>query len=296
MTPPRDLLLLDGATGTELDRRGVDISLPLWSARAILDAPDELRGVHESFLDAGADAITTATFRTHQRNLALEEMGDRARELTLRAVEIAQQARDKVNPEALVFGSVAPLEDCYRPERAPDEETCESEHAELIEHLLEAGVDRILIETMGTNREAAAAAQVARRLTEPSNTPWMISFSTHSDGPPGALLSGEPVADLIPLCEGAAAIGVNCVAAPAILQQVELLNTMEHHTMPIIAYANVGEAAGDGNWISTDALDPQAYADYAMRWVEAGASIVGGCCGTRPETIRAIARRLERAV
>ena len=153
------ILLLDGATGTELGRRGVDISLPLWSARALLDAPKTLEAVHRDYLHAGADLITTCTFRTHRRSLAKGNLGDRARELTHRAVEIAQRARDAVNRKAKVVGSVAPLEDCYRADLAPPLQQCEAEHREIIGQLLEAGVDGILIETQNTLRESAAAAQ-----------------------------------------------------------------------------------------------------------------------------------------
>ena len=108
-----NILLLDGATGSELDRAGVDVAMPLWSANAILEAPEILKQVHIAYLEAGAEAIITNTFRTHERSLAKAGMGDRAEELTHKAVEIARHARDEVNTDALVFGSVAPLEDCY---------------------------------------------------------------------------------------------------------------------------------------------------------------------------------------
>jgi homocysteine S-methyltransferase len=115
-----DILLLDGATGTELDRRGVDIGLPLWSARAIIDAPEVLGEVHRAYLDAGAGAVTTNTFRTHARSLAKAGMESQAGALTHQAVAIARQACHDSNADALVLGSVAPLEDCYSPDRCPD--------------------------------------------------------------------------------------------------------------------------------------------------------------------------------
>jgi homocysteine S-methyltransferase len=287
------ILLLDGATGTELVRRGVDISLPLWSARAIIDAPQVLEGVHRDYLEAGADIITTCTFRTHRRSLAKASMGHRARELTRRAVEIAQRARDAVNPRAKVVGSVAPLEDCYRPDLAPPTEECEAEHREIIINLLDAGVDGILIETQNTLREASAAARHALELVKP-HAFWMISFCTRSDGPPNILLSGESLTDLLPSLSGAYAIGINCVAAPAIEAEVKLLRLLIPQETRISAYANVGKATAAGAWIATDAVNPDVYAQYAARWIAAGAGIVGGCCGTTPEMIGAIARSLGR--
>ncbi len=163
MTPGRQVTILDGATGTELERRGVDISLPLWSARALVAAPDVLADVHRDYLDAGADAITANTFRTHHRTLACEPDAPDATELTQTAVRIARAVRDEHKPGALVLGSVAPLEDCYRPDLAPGADDCAREHAQLIATLVEAGVDRVLIETMNNITETRAAVDAARR-------------------------------------------------------------------------------------------------------------------------------------
>ena len=103
------ILLLDGATGTELERRGVDISLPLWSARALLDAPQVLQDIHSDYLAAGANAITANTFRTHSRSLAKAGLGDQAGALSRQAGEIDNRARDEHNPDAIVLVSIAPL-------------------------------------------------------------------------------------------------------------------------------------------------------------------------------------------
>ncbi len=290
-TSPKPLLL-DGATGTELGRRGVDISLPLWSARALLEAPDVLHAIHHDFLAAGADAVTANTFRTHRRSLARAEMGDRAADLTRQAVGIAKAARDERKPDAIVLGSVAPLEDCYQPALAPDEATCRAEHAEMIGNLLDAGVDLVLIETMNNLPEARAAAREAQRLA-PSK--WIISFCTKSLGPAGILLSDEPLSDLLGELHDAYAVGVNCVAAPSVEAQVRFLRDALPDHVRIIAYANIGYADEAGNWVITDAVDPAQYAQYAQRWIDAGATIIGGCCGTTPATIQAIADRLIRA-
>lgn len=291
-----DILLLDGATGTELGHRGVDISLPLWSARAIIEAPHVLEGVHRDYLEAGADLITTCTFRTHARSLTKAGMGDRARELTTRAVEIALRARDAVNPRTRVVGSVAPLEDCYRPDLAPSAAACEAEHSVLIADLLAAGVDGVLIETQNCLREAGAAARVADELVSRTAADrfWMISFCTRSDGPPNILLSGETLTDILPSLHSAFAVGVNCVASSAVEAQVKLMRLLVPASIRIVAYANVGKATPQGEWLCTDAIDPEIYARYAARWIEGGCSIIGGCCGTRPDTIRGLAHHLGR--
>ncbi|MBT8484701.1 MAG: homocysteine S-methyltransferase family protein [Phycisphaerales bacterium] len=288
-TPVADadsILILDGATGTELARRGVDISLPLWSARALLDAPEVVEAIHRDYLEAGAGAIITNTFRTHRRSLAKAGLGDQARALTHRAVEIARATRDRVKPAAKVLGSVAPLEDCYRPDLAPSPQACMAEHAEIIQDLLDAGVDDIVIETMSARHEAAAAAAVADNLC-PGR--WMMSFCLKTDGPPGVLLQGATLVDMLPLLSGAHAVGVNCIDASKLTPQVELLRKLLPHRIRVAAYGNIGHADPDGSWTSSDALDPERYAAYARDWVRAGATIIGGCCGTTPETIRAMA-------
>ncbi len=276
-------LILDGATGTELDHRGVDIGLPLWSANALLadSAAEVLRQVHFDYLKAGADIITANTFRVHRRSLAKNGYGDRARELTHRAVAVAREAvgQRKAGKLSYVAGSIAPLEDCYSPHLVPPDAECRAEHSELIHHLVEAGVDILLIETMNTIGEAAIAA----RLAVITGIPAIVSFVCGADG---RLLSGESltVAAQVIAPLGVAALGVNCTATLAIgacLQELRLACEL-----PLIAYGNIGYADADGSWVCTDAIEPEAYARYAKTW---DAKIIGGCCGTTPEHIRRIA-------
>ncbi len=287
-----DILLRDGATGTELDRRGGDIGLPLWSARAIIDAPEVLGEVHRAYLDAGAGAVTTNTFRTHARSLAKAGMESQAGALTHQAVAIARQACHDSNADALVLGSVAPLEDCYSPDRCPDRSTCRREHELLIGDLVDAQVDLVLIETMCTARESLAAAQAAEAIT-PGR--WAISLCLDSTGPPGVLLDGTPLADIVDELSDAKFIGINCMAAPALAAQVAHVRHLLPDTMPVAAYGNVGHATDDGAWVSTDAVAPERYAAYAAQWISAGARIIGGCCGTTPETTAAIREVLSHS-
>ena len=154
-------LLLDGATGTELQRRGVDTGLPLWSARALIEAPEVLQAIHADYINAGADIITTNTFRTQRRTLERAGIGSRARELTQLAVQIAREAAQSVDRKIFVAGSISPLEDCYAPERVPPDGDLWIEHAELARDLAQAGCDLLLVETMNTIREAVIAARCA---------------------------------------------------------------------------------------------------------------------------------------
>ena len=281
------MLILDGATGTELDRRGVDVTLPLWSARAMIDAPEVLRAIHGDYLEAGADVIVTNTFRTHERSLSRAGLPGRSGELTRAAVEIARQARDAVKPEALVFGSVSPLEDCYSPELAPEAAVCRDEHARMIEDLLSAGVDHVLVETMCSARESLAAVEAARAHAQGR---WSISFCLDVNGPPGRLIDGTPLVELLPRLDGARYIGVNCVAATHLLQHLQSVEGRLPAGATLAAYGNVGVPDDVRGWVNTDAVDPDCYASHAREWARAGAGLIGGCCGTTPDTIRAIRR------
>ena len=281
----KSIFLLDGATGSELDRAGVHVGMPLWSANAILEAPEILKQVHIAYLEAGSQAIITNTFRTHERSLAKVGMGNRAKELTQRAVEIAQSARDEVNTDALVFGSVAPLEDCYKPKLAPLSKVCEEEHAKMIDHLVNAGVDLVLIETMCSAGELCAASIAAMERTDD----WAVSMCLKQDSI-GILLDGNPIAEFIPALARARFMGINCYPATTLAEQVAYLRSIAPAHMPIAAYGNVGYADDEGGWINTDAIDPERFAEYARKWVDAGASIIGGCCGTTPGTIAAIGK------
>ena len=286
----RNIFLIDGATGSELDRRGVDTSMPLWSAQAMLapDAPEILKQVHADYLYAGAEAITANTFRTHKRSLEKAGICNQAKELTQRAVAIARSACDETNPNALVYGSVAPLEDCYSPDLAPNMETCKQEHGQMIQYLVEAGVDLVLIETMCSAPEAIAAAEAAQAHAPNA---WAISFCLSTDGM-GVLLDGTPISDVIPEIDDAQFVGINCVPAPMLAEQVQHLRKLLPDHIPIAAYGNVGYTDEECGWVSTDAIEPTRYASYAMDWIEAGSSIIGGCCGTTPGTITAIRNEL----
>ncbi len=288
---PSAVQVLDGATGTELSRRGLDVSSSLFSARAVLEAPHIIEAIHREYLEAGVDAITTATFRTHRRSLAKAGLGERAADVTREAVELALKARDAVNADARVLGSVGPLEDCYHPQAAPRDDICAYEHGEMISTLLDSGVDGVLLETIGTMREAAAAASQAEQL---ATGRWSMSFIAVEGDSPGTLLDGESLVDLLPSLHDAQYVGVNCIAAPSMGEQVRLLRTLLPEHVGIMAFANVSRREDDGTWLETDAADPQRYAEYAKTWVDNGATLIGGCCGTTPQTIRVLVESFNR--
>jgi S-methylmethionine-dependent homocysteine/selenocysteine methylase len=265
-------LLLDSAIGSELDRRGVDVRLPLWAARALIDSPETVLAIHRENVNAGADVLTANTFRTQARTV-----GERAAELTGRAVELARRAAEEAPRPVFVAGSIAPLADCYRPDLVPGEGELEREHREHAESLAAAGVDLLLVETMNCVREMVAAAGAAAA----TGRPVVVSIVTNGRG---ALLSGESLdaatRALRPLRP--AAIGVNCVDPAGISRDLARLAGLGTG-IPLVAYGNV-LSTGEG---------PDAYASAAAGWVSSGAVLVGGCCGTQPGHTRAIRAMLD---
>jgi methionine synthase I (cobalamin-dependent) len=282
-------LILDGATGTELNRRGVDTGLPLWSANALLNDHDAkiLQDIHENYLRAGADIITTNTFRTHRRALAPSGNTDRALELTRRAVDIARAAIANVPSDKprFIAGSISTLEDCYRPDLVPPDDELRAEHLERIRHLVASGVDLILIETINTIREAVIMAKLATA----TGVPVVVSFVCGRDG---KILSGETLTEaanqLLPL--GICAIGVNCGPTPNLAKPLAELEKACGKDFPLIAYGNIGYADEKEGWVNTDSENPNVYCEHAQHWP---VKIAGGCCGTTPEHIHQLKLALK---
>jgi S-methylmethionine-dependent homocysteine/selenocysteine methylase len=275
-------LLLDAAMGTELQRREANTALPLWSARPLVDDPELVWTIHGDEVAAGADILTADTFRTHARSLAKGGLAARAAELSALAVRLAHQAAATPGREAFVAGSLSPLEDCYRPDLVPDDAALANEHGAQARFLAEAGVDLILCETHNTIREAVAAARAAKA----TGLPVVVSLVT--DGA-GRLLSGEPIEDAAAalLSVGVDALGINCVPARRLGDDLARLAAASPGR-PLAAYGNLGLPTDGPGWRFAEDLPPEDYAREAVGWLDLGARIVGGCCGTTPAHTRAL--------
>ncbi len=269
--------LLDGPVGTELARRGVPTPLPLWSAAAIRGAPEVLAAIHRDYAAAGATVHTANTFRTSL--WALDRAGrGRATDLTRRAVAIARGA---VPESHRVAGSIAPLEDCYRPDLSPPLDVARAAHRHTAGLLADAGVDLLLCETFPHVEEALAALDGALE----TGLPVWLSFTA---GPDGDLLTDDEIlaGGRRAVAAGASAVLVNCVR-PARL--VRLMPALSRLDVPVGGYGNVGAPDPEFGWRTEGDDDPEHYGQIAAGLVSAGARIVGGCCGTTPAHIAAAA-------
>lgn len=274
-------LLLDGGLGSELDRRGVDVSLPLWSAGALLQDPAALLEVHREYAEAGADIVATNTFRTQRRTLDKAGVAESGVELTAVAVHLARAAVTASGSRAFIAGSMGPLEDCYQPGLVPDAAALDREHAEMAQALATAGVDLLMVETINTGREAVAAARAALA----TELPVLVSLVCDAQG---KMLSGEDPGTVATALTDVGVDGVliNCAPAPDLLRA--LRRVIEATDLPTGGYGNVGHADEEGGWVNTDAVDPKAYVLHAAAWLDAGARIIGSCCGTTPAHTKAL--------
>jgi len=283
-------LVLDGAMGTELQRRGIDTGLPLWSANALMNRREVVLQIHRDYIDAGADIITTDTFRTTRRMFSRANLPDQSERFTALAVDLARQARDSASrTDLLIAGSMAPLEDCYRPDLVPPDDQLQDEHAELAARLAKGGVDFILLETMNTIREAYAACEAAAA----TGLDVVVSFICNRAG---HLYGGEPLADAIRTITQLKPVGfsINCVSPRFIMPALNIARATT--SLPLAVYANVGIPENEQRgWEFTQEIGPEEYTTYAGDWLHSGVSIIGGCCGTTPAYIEALRRSFPRA-
>ena len=284
-----DRLLLDGATGSELQRRGVNVSkgvtseggLGAWSATAMGDAPELVREVHEDYLREGADIITTNSFWTNRERLGMVGLADKMEEYTHLAAEIACEARDRLNPQAYVAGSMAP----------PGGGDLTKEFTDQSAVLAAAGVDVILLEYVGAVADCVLAVQAV------SGTGLPIFLGLKHVTLEGTNSAGETFEKLADALEGHKVDAVLPMCSRPEEISASLPKLRAAFDGPVGAYANIGynQAAGrpefpKRQWhvIETDDYPPDRYAEFARAWLDMGAQIIGGCCATGPEHIAAI--------
>jgi S-methylmethionine-dependent homocysteine/selenocysteine methylase len=283
-------VLLDGGMGRELRFRGVEILDTIWSANALLTAPEVVYEVHRDYLAAGADLLTTNTYGLIRAELAREGIEARFAELNVLACRLAERARDEAERPVRIAGSLPPLRGSYRPDRVGPFEEIEPLYREQAE-LLAPHVDLFICETMSRAAEGYAAAHAAVTTGKPV---W-VSWTLHEDRS-GRLRSGETIAAAAAALDGLPIAGLlaNCCAPESISAAMgELAATGRPY---VGGYANTfppvpddwtldGTAPTDGVLGLRDDLDPAAYTAHAQHWLAAGATVIGGCCGTRPAHI-----------
>jgi methionine synthase I (cobalamin-dependent)/5,10-methylenetetrahydrofolate reductase len=278
------VLLLDGAMGTLLHERGVPASACLEQVN--LDNPDLVRFLHVDYIQAGADIIETNTFSANRVLLARHGLGDRTREINARAVDIARRAREQLRSSVFIAGAIGPIGVGVPSGGDVSLKEARQAFAEQVQALSEAGADLILIETFPTLAEAREALLAVRDTTD---LPVAAHLTFQSDGRTWA---GEEPGEVAKTLHslGADVVGVNCVSGPQ--AALEIIEKMAAATrVKLSAMPNAGQPRLLERGLKYPAT-PESFGEYVPRLVAAGASIVGGCCGTTPEHIAAMHQAL----
>ena len=275
------VLVCDGAMGTMLHSGGVslDRALPELS----LSQPDLVRAIHRAYIAAGAQLIESNTFGASRFRLARHGLQDRVVEINRAGARVAREAREQAElPSLLVAGSVAPVTPTGYHGQISAADLREA-FREQIAALAEAGVDLLMFETFSNLSEMVQALGTAREVT---SLPLVAQMTFVEDG---RTLAGDTPAEVATVLESldVAVLGANCVLGPQGL--LEILRELGRHTdLPLAAQPNAGPPTLlDGRFRYT--ADPAYFARYAHSFVKAGAAMVGGCCGTTPDHIEAVA-------
>ncbi len=293
--------MLDGGLATELEERGHNIDHPLWSAHLLLTHPEEIRNVHRSYLEARADCLITASYQASIPGLMAEGASEEdARSIIARSVTLACEARDRfleapgdagrdrVRP--IVAASIGPygaaLADGseYRGDYGVSDGDLRDFHRPRWEVLARSGADLLACETIPSLQEARVLQGLLREM--PEVRAWM-SFSCR-DG--HHISDGTPLVECASLFDGdeqVVAVGVNCTS-PRHIEALIGQARLGAPSKPIVVYPNSGEVFDAKTRLWSGCSDASDFGDAALSWFRCGASLIGGCCRTGPQHIRAM--------
>ena len=291
-----EISLLDGSIGQELVKRAGKAPTPLWSTTVMIDQPEILRDVHAEYFNVGASVATTNTYPVLHDRLVRAGLQDQIETLWAQAVKSARSARD-AHGSGRIAGSIGPLVASYRPDICPSPAEAEELYRDVVAALA-PHVDVLLIETMSSVDQADGALRAAMKSGLPV---WLAVSVEDFDG--SKLRSGENLADLAPVLNrhDTDAILINCSRPEAVSTAVDIAAQFGRTSG---AYANGFTKISQGflqEAPTVDALQersdlsPAAYADFAMGWIDQGATIVGGCCEVGPNHIAELAARITAA-
>jgi len=288
------ITILDGGMGQELIARSGGKATPMWSLQALLDAPELIRQVHDDYFASGAMVATTDSYVILPDRLKHYGFPDRQAELMEKACRLAMEARD-AHGTGQVAGSLGPLGFSYQPDKCPEVDIAAPIYEAAAKQQSDF-VDFHILETMSSVEQARGGLMGATKSIKPV---WLAISVDDEDG--RKLRSGEHVSEVIPLLAefGAQALLVNCSSPEAVTKSIPLLSDCG---IPIGAYANGFVNISDSfNKIGStvdllktrEDLTPSVYADFAQKWVTAGATLIGGCCEVGPAHIKELSSRLR---
>ena len=283
-------LIMDGAMGTELMRRGIELPLPLWSSMSNIDQFDQVMNIHKDYIEAGSDILTTNTFRTTPRTFIKAGYSQNESEIISEqccnmAIEAAKHAVKKEN--TLIAGSVAPLEDCYEPLHFPGKEIAKKEFQLIIDRIIRKGVDILLFETMGNYEEIESALQVSNHVDIQR---WLSIVLKNKN----SILDGTELQKVVELANKNKIdmVLINCTPVNIILEALDIFLGYRKGKWGV--YPNAGEnmPTNEGEFVSK--LDDESFCKAIQDYITLGASVVGSCCGSTPNTVRKISNMIKK--
>lgn len=282
-------LILDGAMGTELVGRG--ITVPGCNDNLNIESPDDVIAVHAAYLETGADAVITNTFSANSFSLARHDLVGRVERINLEGARIARKA---AGDDRYVLGDIGPCGDFLEPLGSVKADQLKLAFAQQAKALVDGGVDGIIIETMTALDELTVAIEAVRSI---SDVPVFVSLAFDAAGDDFRTMMGVGPAQAVEQLSalGISAIGFNCGTLP-MAGYVELTKAyakaLAGSDIALIAEPNAGQPELiDGKAVYT--LSPEDFGDAAVEIKAAGAGILGGCCGTTPGHIRALAEKIK---
>lgn len=263
-------LILDGAMGSLLQQRGIESDKYLWTATANIYNPEIVTDLHKQYIEAGADIITTNTFRTNPSAINYSRYNFNSKAMVDTAVELAKSAREET--EILIAGSNSPAEDCYQKERNIRFDELRDNHLFHIEYLYESGVDFILNETMSHLDEII----ISSSFCYDNEIPFAISLFLENEN---SILSGEPVTEIFNIIKDYSPICtlINCVNIKTFKNFINKYGSDSVDGF----YLN----CGSGNYSDTNiqcAVSPNEYIDALKQFMNQQTMLVGSCCGSTP--------------
>ncbi|MDX1513519.1 MAG: homocysteine S-methyltransferase family protein [Gammaproteobacteria bacterium] len=286
-------LILDGATGTELQRRGVDMSAHTWCGAGAVAAPDVLRGIHADYIRAGAEVVIANTYASAPHHLEAAGLGDRAEEINKRSAALAVEARDQAASRPVwIAGSLSLMAPNFRAADRPSPEVYAEGLSRQAEWLAQAGVDLFIMEMLRDVEYSTAAVEAALA----TGLPVWSGFSCVKDGDGWLVTDGHVSAPMRfdAVLDAVTGLGEQLVGImhSEIADTYAGLDALRHvSALPLGAWPNSGHF-DPPYWQFENIVSPDEFANVCADWAASGVKVIGGCCGLGPDHIRAAAERL----
>jgi homocysteine S-methyltransferase len=278
-------LVLDGPMGTLLIESGIDLGSKLWSALALINNPDAVFQIHKEYILAGADIITTNTFRTNPYAIELAKSNYSSKELVRIAVELAKKSIEETGKKVLIAGSNAPADDCYLTHRLISRDQLIENHSEHIKHLIENEVDFILNETFGDKEEIEIVCKICNEYQFPFAVSVLINNDLKTFFGQDLYSTCEKIYSYKPLF-----ISLNCSRPELILKALDIIKEFS----PLGVYPNLGSVESFATGKLVRDFPSNSLKNFVAELITKNVKVIGTCCGGNPDDIKLIRQIVDQ--